>query len=362
MNHPLSEMQLPSRTRVAAKYVKIADDLREQIFSGKLEGMLPGVRQIAEDYEVTLMTANKAVNKLVEEKTLYRIPNKGTFVAKGLPVKTNAIAVLVNDLNLPLTSRIVREMGMAATEFNTRLIFYQHFGLAKNELELAKRLKEQGGFDGTILFPSEPDDAASDALNVLRETQRPTIVFPHQEMPGWKIYNTVRVDHRVGFAKGTEYLISLGHTNIALALPEDNHQGMLSWQNLERQEGYTRALKTAGLQVYEPVIISSKPDLNELKKRLSPCTAVFAHNDSLAARLLTILYQIGIRVPQDISLLSYDGAPFTKTLDLSTMSQPMEVMGRKAFDKIIEMDEGAEPAELIFEAELVERGSTIAHS
>jgi len=359
MNHVLSEIQLPPRTRIAAKYVKIAEDLREQIFSGKLEGMLPGVRQIANDYDVTLMTANKAVNKLVEEKTLYRIPNKGTFVAKDLPVKTNAIAVLVNDLNLPLTSRIVREMGMAATEFNTRLIFYQHFGLAKNELDLARRLKEQGGFDGTILFPSEPDDAASEALKVLRETQRPTIVFPHQEMPGWEMYHRVRVDHRVGFVKGTKYLISLGHENIVLALPEVR-KGLPSWQNMERREGYTQAMKAASLQGFEPIIVTAKPDLHKLKEHLKSCSAIFAHNDSLAARLLTILYQIGIRVPQDISLLSYDGALFTKTLDLSTMSQPMEAMGRKAFEQIIKMDEGAEPEELIFEADLIERGSTIA--
>lgn len=353
------EIQLPSKTRIGAKYLKIADDLREQIFSGQLEGMLPGVRQIAEVHGVTLMTANKAVNKLVDEKTLYRIPSKGTFVSKDLPIKTNTIAVLVNDLNLPLTSRIVRAMSIVATEFNTRLIFYQHFGLAKNELNLANRLKKTGDFDGTILFPSEPDDAASEALNVLRETKRPTIIFPHQEMPEWKEYHTVRANHRVGFAKGTEYLIALGHQKIALVLPQGISNRMLTWQNNERKEGYLQAMTAARLQAYEPITISERPDLEKLKGQLKKFTAVFAFSDSTAAKLLTILHQIGLRVPQDISLLSYDGAPFTNALNLSTMSQPMEAMGRKAFEQILEISVTTTPKEFVFEAELVERGSTM---
>ena len=75
-------IDMPKNSRIVKKYPKVLNSLRLKIRRGHYGSMLPGVQQLARDFDVNFMTVNKAVNMLVDENLLYRIPNKGTFVRR----------------------------------------------------------------------------------------------------------------------------------------------------------------------------------------------------------------------------------------------------------------------------------------
>jgi DNA-binding GntR family transcriptional regulator len=64
-------------------YRRIADDLREQIESGKLAGQLPTRARLAETYGVSDMTVGAALKVLKDEGLIYGIAGLGTFVRRG---------------------------------------------------------------------------------------------------------------------------------------------------------------------------------------------------------------------------------------------------------------------------------------
>lgn len=76
MNH----VAMPKNTKIEKKYPAVVAALRKRVYNGEYTGVLPGVQKLAKDFDVNFMTVNKAINILVGEKLLYRIPNKGTFV------------------------------------------------------------------------------------------------------------------------------------------------------------------------------------------------------------------------------------------------------------------------------------------
>jgi LacI family transcriptional regulator len=96
-------------------------------------------------------------------------------------------------------------------------------------------------------------------------------------------------------------------------------------------------------------------------KRKRP-TAVFASNDVSAFGVLTALQSYGIKVPEDISVVGFDDLPAAAQVHpaLTTVRQPIELMGQAAVDVLVNQIEGAAATadELLFEPELVVRGST----
>ena len=75
-------IDLPRNSKIVKKYPRVVNALRLKIRRGEFSGVLPGVQILAKDFDVNFMTVNKAINILVDENLLYRIPNKGTFVRR----------------------------------------------------------------------------------------------------------------------------------------------------------------------------------------------------------------------------------------------------------------------------------------
>ena len=364
MTAKIREIQLPPRTRVAAKHTAISKDLLGRIKDGRLTGMLPGVRRLADEYGVTLMTANKAVNNLVAQGVLYRVANIGTFVADSAPVRTNVLAVVVNNVNLPLTSRLVNAMSQEAGKAGKRLLLYQHGGDEKREVLIVRELIGERLADGVFLYPSS-DSVEHEALRLLHEAAVPTAVLAFGVMPPqWEAYHVLHGDHRTGFRKGTEHLLAAGHRQIGLVTPAGSVAPLFASEPAvrERWEGYAAAMRSAGLTPAAPITVDFAALRNgglaqEMFDKIRTCTAVMVYCDTVAAALLTCLGRRGAHVPEDLSVLSYDGAPFTEDLHLSTMSQPMEEIGRVAVELLLDSDALKAPRHIAFTAALVERGS-----
>jgi DNA-binding LacI/PurR family transcriptional regulator len=91
-------------------------------------------------------------------------------------------------------------------------------------------------------------------------------------------------------------------------------------------------------------------------------TGVLCASDVLALGAIRAVRRLGLRVPQDVSVVGFDDSAFMTCTDppLTTVRQPIEAMGQAVVELLVNQIEGigVRPDELLFEPELVVRGST----
>ena len=82
-------------TKQAHKYTLVADHIRDDIEQGRITNKLPGERVLAKQLGVSYMTVRKAVESLVSERLVYKVPARGTYVAQRTGIRD--MVFLIND-------------------------------------------------------------------------------------------------------------------------------------------------------------------------------------------------------------------------------------------------------------------------
>jgi LacI family repressor for deo operon, udp, cdd, tsx, nupC, and nupG len=169
-------------------------------------------------------------------------------------------------------------------------------------------------------------------------------------------------DHR-GAIQAVRYLLRKGHRRIAhIGGDPGSLPGRL------RLESYHAAIETAGLPVQEDLIVfgdftrgSAQAPVRALMARDDPPSAIFAANDTMAVDALLAIQELGFRVPDDVAIVGYDDTTEARLVrpQLTTVRQPVAAMGRAAAELLLERigDQAAAPRRVIFEPELIVRGS-----
>lgn len=152
---------------------------------------------------------------------------------------------------------------------------------------------------------------------------------------------TARLDHLKGGYLATKHLIDLGHSRIACVTGPNN----LIDSN-ERLRGYQMALKENGIPYDPKIIIEGNYQVEggfaAVDKLVgTDFTSVFAFNDMMAYGLFKGLQARGLSVPKDISIVGYDDIYLSEILEvpLTTVHQPVELMGKAATTHIISLIE-----------------------
>ncbi|MDD5600115.1 MAG: substrate-binding domain-containing protein [Victivallaceae bacterium] len=178
-------------------------------------------------------------------------------------------------------------------------------------------------------------------------------------------------DNLAGAFDLVSYLISLGHKRIGLIGSLGTTSGN------DRLEGYKKALSRNGFIVDEDLILSLDPNkfassqrepesggYAECKKLLnlkSPPTAIFASCDPLAYEAVRAVRDLGLKVPEDISVVGFDDLKFSAFIDVSltTMAQPFRDIGKTAMRILLDKIEGKdkEIRQIILKPKLIVRKS-----
>jgi DNA-binding LacI/PurR family transcriptional regulator len=175
----------------------------------------------------------------------------------------------------------------------------------------------------------------------------------------------VRTDRAAGGYLATRHLLDLGHRRIGHLMDDAAYARRPS----ERTAGYRRALAEAGVEVDPSWIVRGSTTaaggdatMRALLEREGPLpTAVFAFNDQMAIGALHALRTCGLRVPEDMAVVGFDGialGEFT-TPELTTVEQPRAEVGRRAVELVFEMLDGStsSPAHVTLPVRLVVRES-----
>lgn len=172
-------------------------------------------------------------------------------------------------------------------------------------------------------------------------------------------FTGVRVDDLAATHKAIRHLVNLGHRDIAIIsgpLPD------------RRRRGYLEVLGSCGIPFetqFEAVgdftMDGGQRAMGELLSRQRRPTAVFAVSDEMAFGALRALRLCGLRTPEDMSIVGFDGHEMAALLDLTTIAQPVTEQGVAAATALMcELSGGARPGHqlLQLEADLIIRGTT----
>lgn len=227
-----------------------------------------------------------------------------------------------------------------------KTLLFNHNGSKERERAGIERFIEQRV--DAVLFTTaiSADDVAlltKENIPVVQVERRVTLEAP-----------SVTVDNEVGALEAMEYLAGLGHRRIAFIGGTPHIQDTMV--ETERESAYRHGLARAGLswsddyvrfgEYYSPDDGTGRDGYRHTKAFLSlpkgkRPTAIFATCDILAAGALQAIYQAGMRVPEDISLVGFDDTlALNLTPELTTVAQPMEELGRRAFGLALSMIEG----------------------
>jgi LacI family transcriptional regulator len=213
---------------------------------------------------------------------------------------------------------------------------------------------------GSIMLVPSPQDPR---IQALLQAEIPSVFIGSMIQGDRATY--VKSDNINSARQLTEHLLELGHRRIAFLAGS-----ITALSGMERLLGCHQALAQAGIALEDDLVCQSGWDMEESYRAASQLlderrdfTALVAASDVMAIGVLRALHEHGLRVPEDISLASFDGIEFSEyTLPpLTTMCQDREAIGRGAVQLLVSMIEGTEqtpPPPLIVPTTLVVRKST----
>jgi LacI family transcriptional regulator len=174
---------------------------------------------------------------------------------------------------------------------------------------------------------------------------------------------SVTTDNRLGGELAARHLLGLGHRRIGVLVGEPRMGNVRL-----RLQGFTRALRDQGL-AFDPGLVRTGPQsialgraVADLLRETPTPTAVFATNDVVAIGAWRMLLELGVRIPQELSLVGFDDIEMSGLLvpPLTTVRQDTGRMGQEAAELLLELLHGRAPRRTatLIEPELVIRGST----
>jgi len=242
--------------------------------------------------------AAKAINDAIQ--TLGYKPN---YIARSLVIqKTNVLGILVPSLSLSFLSSYVEGLEKAATELGYTIILCNSQEDPSIE-ERSLHMLQTRQVDGIIAIPVGSD------VSLFREIAEQTpLVLALRNIEGLDV-STIMNDDYTGAYRVVNYLIQKGHKDIAFINgPSHLSTGRLRW------DGVTQAMKDAGISIKKdqvafcPYTIGAAYEAaKEILSRGNHPTAFFTANQILCIGLMKALDEFGLSVPEDISIVSFDG-------------------------------------------------------
>ncbi len=152
---------------------------------------------------------------------------------------------------------------------------------------------------------------------------------------------SVGIDDAAAARSATRHLIHLGHTRIAMIGGDVNGLSRFT-APLERQRGFREAMADAGIPVLpgfevdgEFTVPGGASAMAQLMSLEEAPSAVFAQSDEMAAGAIQTMRKMGLRCPEDVSIVGFDDHELASILDLTTIAQPVQEQGQLAARSIL---------------------------
>lgn len=329
------------------------------------------MKDVAEAAGVSVVTVSRVFNNTyrnkVADSTRERVlavaaslNYRPSLMARGLSKQqTQLIGVIVPSLTGSFTSESVQGIQDLCEEKSYSVILYTTQQRPRRARAYLQLLWEERRVDGLIIV--DPPRNYSDLVARMIDEGTPVVqlLFDDPSLNAPKIL----VDHKLGAVEAVEYLIGLGHQKI-LHLSSSLPHGSL------RRQGYVETMKAKGfasdirdLEVGHEWTAAYEAVLEHFSsEKADRPTAIFASSDTSAFGAIKALARLGIRVPDDVSVVGFDDLPFAEmaTPSLTTVSQPKYEVGKEAAQTLLNLLQRQEASSLVLKPSLIVRESTAA--
>ena len=325
------------------KYVLVEEYIKKSIKNKSITDKLPGERTLAKELGFSYMTIRKAIDNLVNQEVLYKIPTKGTFVAKKKPKskKTATRTVgyfldgsIMSGISSPYYSLIFNAIEKYAAKQGYSVIYF-------SDIKDNKQRKILSRVDGVIAtcFPR--------VEHIIREIKQSVPVVVLDNSAADKSIPSVIIDNFNADVESVDYVASLGHRRIGFMTGlEDSDVGK------NRYAGYLTGLDNNDIEA-DPSLVyrgnyTYKAGINGAQYFLSltkPPTAIICANDAMALGAMRWLNHAGIKVPEDISIVGFDDIEVASQIipALTTVKAPVEEIAATAFNMLDDIINGETP-------------------
>ncbi len=323
----------------------------EQVYRGIMDlintgavsvgGRLPTETELAREYSVSRSAVRHAFRRLKAEGILEKKAGCSACVAHG-PDAAATRSLLVN---VRSTSKVLTPDGSA---WAMPLYMALRDGAAVNGI----RLLEEAASPGAA-FEFGPPHAGVSAVIVMAcatasvarlcegvEPDFPIVVVNRPSSD--PMIPSICVDHEHGVHAATAFLLSLGHQRIAF-----NYGGENDFPTTQRLAGFGRAHIEAGIELDHELFCGCSGDekhlwpdrLRQVLRMPNRPTALLMSRPLNVLHILEVLQGERLRVPEDISLIMIDDASVLQdtTPEVSCIRQPLEEMGRKTIDMVVDL-------------------------
>lgn len=298
----------------------------------------PRLEDVARQAGVSATTVSRVLNNTapVSERTRHRVENAIRTLGyiprhNGLPTHAEVVAMLVTDILNPFYTRIVRGAEEEIDSDGAALLLFDTMEDPEREERVLERLLSWE-IEGILVFGSRL--SSEDLIAFQRKRKIPMVVMNrnirHSDIA------CVMVDAERATYRATQYLLNLGHTEIAYISGPP-----ISESSQSKQLGVRRALNDAGFELKPHLCVPGFPNSEGGFQAMgnllaatgtNPPTAVVVYNDLMALGALHAIRNQGLRVPEDISVIGFDDIAMAAHANppLTTISQPKYRMGRMA--------------------------------
>jgi DNA-binding LacI/PurR family transcriptional regulator len=322
----------------------------------KLAGVsLSTVSRVLNDSSLVREETARKVKKAVD-KLDYQINDSARILRTNT---SNLIGVIGAGMERPFLANLLKGIEAEAREKGYALIYGDSDGEFEKEQNYLNIMKQKK-IDGIILITT---NYYNDLLTIVKNYQIP-VVFASGYISDPEI-SCVTVDNVAGAYDIVEFLCQAGHKDIAFIKGPD--LDLLASQ--ERLRGVKLALRLSDIK-YDPnrfiegdfTFESGYSAAEKIVNNFPDVTAIFGFNDEMAVGAIRYLREHNIRVPEDISVVGFDGIELGKYIypSLTTIEQSGYQLGLKSIemlDKIINKEK-IEDNKVFIPHKLVVREST----
>ncbi|WP_263053190.1 DNA-binding transcriptional regulator CytR [Vibrio sp. N418] len=300
---------------------------------------------------------SSATRKRVEDAVLEAGYSPNSLARNLRRNESKTIIAIIPDICDPYYTEIIRGIEDAAMEHGY-IVLLGDSGQQKRRENSFVNLVFTKQADGMLLLGTDlPFDVSKPEQKNLPPMVMACEFAPELELP------TVHIDNLTSAFEVVNYLTQLGHKRIAqISGPETATLCQF------RQQGYQQALRRAGITMNptystfgEFTFEAGAKAVRQLLALPEPPTAIFCHNDAMAIGAIQEAKRLGLRVPQDLSVVGFDDIQFAQYCDppLTTISQLRYEIGRQAMLMMLELLRGHDvrAGSRLLETQLVVRKS-----
>jgi GntR family transcriptional regulator, arabinose operon transcriptional repressor len=352
------------------KYAKLMEYIKDEIIMGRVKpgDQIPSENTLAQKLSLSRHTVRKAISILVNEGYLYTEHGRGTFCKDRSINRANSknIGVMTTYISEYIFPRVIQGIDSVLSEKGYSIMLKNTDNdVEKEALYLQEILNKD--LEGLII---EPTKSALFSNNVkfydaLDENNIPYI-FIHGVYQQLEHKPQIILNDSKGMYLSVKYLIDLGHKNIIGVFKADDVQG------IERHKGYAKALTDCGLQYNPDNVIWFHTEDRKIKpystiegmiRSGKKIDAIVCYNDQIAYGLHEKISELGVSIPEDISLTGFDDSYYATSCPtkLTSVSHPKEQLGELAARVLLDMIDNPEYAKStirkVIEPELIIRDS-----